>query len=320
MPWTPGRPEPAAGAPVELVEVGPRDGLQNESVVLGPLERAELIGLLARAGLRRIEAVSFARPDRVPQMADAEKVLDAVDVPPGVSLIGLVMNERGLDRALETRVDEVNVVVVATETFSRANQGRGVREMADLAGRLVERARSGGRRASVTISAAFGCPFEGEVATEAIATLASVLSAASPDELALGDTIGVAVPSQVHATLADVAAAAPGIPLRCHFHNTRNTGYANAIAAWESGARALDASLGGFGGCPFAPRATGNVATEDLAWMLGRMGALEHEVELGALFSAAEHLGERLGHEPPALLGRAGIFPKPASEPDRAGS
>jgi hydroxymethylglutaryl-CoA lyase len=193
MPWTPGRPDPALPGSVQIVEVGPRDGLQNEEAVLSPSERAELVSRLARCGLRRIEAASFARPDRVPQMAGAEELLEAVEVPDEVSLIGLVMNDRGLDRALQTRVDEVNVVVVATETFSRANQGRGVEAMVDLAGGLVERARAAGRRTSVTISAAFGCPFEGEVPVERVVELAAALAPASPDELALGDTIGVAV-------------------------------------------------------------------------------------------------------------------------------
>jgi len=317
MPWTPGRPDPALPGSVQIVEVGPRDGLQNEEAVLSPSERAELVLRLARCGLRRIEAASFARPDRVPQMAGAEELLEAVEVPAEVSLIGLVMNDRGLDRALRTRIDEVNVVVVATETFSRANQGRGVEAMVDLAGGLVERARAAGRRTSVTISAAFGCPFEGEVPVERVVELAAALAPASPDELALGDTIGVAVPAQVRSVVADVRRAVPGVALRCHFHNTRNTGYANAVAAWEAGASALDASLGGFGGCPFAPAATGNVATEDLAWMLGRMGAVE--VDLDGLVSEADRLGQRLGHQPPALIGRAGPFPRPAAEAREAG-
>jgi len=297
-----------ADSPLELVEVGPRDGLQNEAVCLSPARRARLIEDLAAAGVRRIEAVSFVRPDRVPQMAGAEEVMAAVARRPGVSLIGLVMNARGLRRALDAGVDEVNVVVVASETFSRRNQGIGVVEMVALARELIEEAKAAGRGTSVTISAAFGCPFEGEVPPERVLRIVRDVAPSGPDEIALADTIGVAVPVAVRALVAGAREAAPGVALRCHFHNTRNTGYACALAAVESGVGALDASVGGVGGCPFAPRATGNIATEDLAFMLERSG-VPTGVDLPALLAVSDQLAAELGHPPAALLGRAGIFP-----------
>lgn len=264
------------------------------------------------AGLRRIEATSFVHPKRVPQMADAEAVSAAL--PRGeVSWIGLVLNERGLDRAIAAGLDEVNIVVVASDTFSRRNQGTSTDEGVDLWNRLAKRASDAGLKTTVTIAAAFGCPFEGEVPVERVADLLRRCSDVQPDEIALADTIGVGVPAQVVA-LADAARReAPGMPLRWHFHNTRNTGYANALTALQLGASALDASLGGIGGCPFAPAATGNIATEDLWYLLDRSGC-DTGVDPSVLIDGARRLGEMLGTTVPGQLSRAGLFP-PAELP-----
>ncbi|MGH3274112.1 MAG: hydroxymethylglutaryl-CoA lyase [Streptosporangiaceae bacterium] len=293
---------------VQIVEVAPRDGLQNEAAILSTSAKAELIGHLSASGLRRIEATSFVNPARVPQLADSEELCALL--PRGsISWIGLVLNERGLDRAIRAAVDEINVVVVATDTFSQRNQGVAVRGAISAWARIAARARAAGLRATVTIAAAFGCPFEGEVAPERVAeVLARCVQAQQPDEVALADTIGVGVPAGVRA-LADVAAAvAGGIPLRWHFHNTRNTGYANAITAVDRGAAALDASAGGIGGCPFAPAATGNVATEDLLYLLHRSG-VQTGVSAEALQPATRLLARQLGAPVPGLLTRAGPFP-----------
>lgn len=293
---------------MEIVEVGPRDGLQNEPVTLSERDKVEFITRSIDAGVRRVEAVSFVNPRRVPQMAGAEEVMAAVPRRDDVSYIGLVLNRRGLDRAVAAGVDEVNVVVVATDTFSRRNQGASVAEMLAVWADIVAGARAAGRRVSVTVGASFGCPFEGEVPADRVIDLVGRLAAARPDEIALADTIGVGVPAQVRKLVAGARRAAPGIPLRCHFHNTRNTGYANATAATEAGVESLDASTGGIGGCPFAPAATGNIATEDLLYLLDR-SAIRTGVDADRVVDTAGWLGERLGSPVPALLGRAGGFP-----------
>jgi hydroxymethylglutaryl-CoA lyase len=292
---------------VEIVEVAPRDGLQNEPVILPTAAKAELVGLLAGSGVRRIEVTSFVNPARVPQLADSEELCELL--PRGsISWIGLVLNERGLDRAIRAGVDEVNVVVVATDTFSRRNQGVTVDEAIAAWTRIAARARAAGLRTTVTVAAAFGCPFEGEVAPERVADVLRRCVQAQPDEVALADTIGVGVPAGVRA-LADVAAdAAAGVPLRWHIHNTRNTGYANAITAVERGAAALDASAGGIGGCPFAPAATGNIATEDLLYLLDRSG-VRTGMSGTALGPATSLLADTLGKPVPGLLSKAGPFP-----------
>lgn len=293
---------------VEIVEVAPRDGIQNERVLLPSADKIELIRRVAEAGTDRVEAASFVNPRRVPQMADAEAVMAGVERRPGLSLIGLVLNAAGLERARAARSDEVNVVVVASETFSRKNQGAGMADMAAAAAAILQDARAAGMRTSVTVGAAFGCPFEGEVPADRVLAMIESLLPAQPHEIALADTIGCGVPTQVRALLAGTRALAPAARLRCHFHNTRNTGLANVLAAVEAGVDALDASTGGFGGCPFAPAATGNVATEDVVYMLERMGVATG-IDLDAVLRTAQWLGERLERPPIGGLSRAGRFP-----------
>jgi hydroxymethylglutaryl-CoA lyase len=294
-------------AQVGIVEVAPRDGLQNEDALLSVEDRIGLIERAVAAGLRRIEAVSFVNPKRVPQMSGAEEVMAGVPRAAGVSYAGLVLNQRGLDRALAAGVDEINVVVVATDEFSRRNQGCTVDEGVQAWERIAVDAHAAGVFASVTVAAAFGCPFEGEVPADRVLELVRRVAAAGPDEIALADTIGVGVPAQVRTLLGGAADIAPGVPLRCHFHNTRNTGYANASAAIDSGVAALDASIGGVGGCPFAPAATGNIATEDLLYSLHRSD-IDTGARLTDVIDTAAWLAGKLGKPTPALLGRAGPF------------
>ena len=296
-----------------IVEVGPRDGLQNESTLVSTEAKIRFITRLVDAGLTRIEVTSFVHPRRVPQMADAEAVMAGVPQSDSVSYIGLVLNERGLDRAIGSGVDEVNVALVATETFSQRNQGMGIVETLRSFERIATRARDAGLRVSATIGAAFGCPFEGEVSTEMVASLARQADSLGAQEIAIADTIGVGVPKDVH-RLASAIREVTDVPLRAHFHNTRNTGYANALAALDAGIAALDASTGGIGGCPFAPNATGNIATEDLSYVLRRSG-FESGVDLAAVVFIAEEIGNELGKGVPALLGRAGDFPSAVGAP-----
>jgi isopropylmalate/homocitrate/citramalate synthase len=286
-------------------EVGPRDGLQNEDQVFPPETRAELVERLAAAGLRRIEAASFVNPDRVPQMAGAEEVAAALDRRDGVVYAGLALNERGYDRLRETGLGEVSFAVAATESFSQRNAGASVDAALEDGERIVSRAKEDGIRASVTISVAFGCPFEGRVDPDRVVEIAERLAAADPDELVLADTIGVGTPSRVRGLLERVIAL--GKPVGGHFHNTRNTGFANAYAALEAGASSLDASVGGLGGCPFAPKATGNVATEDLVYLLEGEG-VDTGVDLEALIAISEWLEELLGRRLEGYLYRAGPF------------
>lgn len=301
----------AAMSTVAIVEVAPRDGLQNEDALVSTDDKLALIDALVASGVRRIEATSFVNPKRVPQLADADDL--ARRLPRGrVSWIGLVLNERGLDRALDAGMNEVNVVVVATDTFSRRNQGVSTAEGIDAWAAIARRARAAGVRATITVAAAFGCPFEGEVPVDRVAEVVARCVQAQPDELAFADTIGVGVPAQVEALTTVAAREAAGVPLRWHFHNTRNTGYANAIRAAELGAAhgpvALDSSAGGIGGCPFAPNATGNIATEDLLYLLHRSG-FRTDLEVSALLPLGERLGTLLGHQVPGQRARAGEFP-----------
>ena len=295
---------------VEICDVGPRDGLQNEARSLAPEVRAELCDRLAGAGLTRIEAVSFVNPKRVPQMAGAEEVVAGVRDTGGVVLAGLVLNERGYERALATGLREVHYAFPVTDTFAERNQGVTVAEAIAAGGRIVERARADGLRVTVTLGASFGCPFEGRVPTGTVLAAAETVHGFGPDEILLADTIGTGVPTQVTELVGGVAAL--GATVGCHFHNTRNTGYANALAAVEAGVTLLDASIGGTGGCPFAPRATGNIATEDLVYMLQGMG-IETGIELAALLETAEWLAAQLGKDLPGLTYKAGDFPAVAA-------
>jgi (R)-citramalyl-CoA lyase len=288
-----------------LREVGARDGLQNEEQLLPPETRAELVDRLAEAGLRRIEAASFVNPDRVPQMAGAEEVVVALQRREGVAYSGLALNERGYDRLRETGLDEVSFAVGATESFSERNAGASVEAALEDAERIVQRAKADGIRASLTISVAFGCPFEGPVDPQRVLVIAERLAATETDELVLADTIGVGTPGQVWALVEQVTAF--GKPVGGHFHNTRNTGYANAHAAVGAGASMLDASVGGIGGCPFAPKATGNIATEDLVYLLEGDG-VETGVDLDALIRVSEWLEQLLGRQLEGYVYRAGPF------------
>jgi hydroxymethylglutaryl-CoA lyase/(R)-citramalyl-CoA lyase len=290
---------------ITICDVGPRDGLQNEDTTLAPAVRAELCDRLAAAGVPRVEAVSFVSPKRVPQMAGAEEVMAAIDRRPGTVYAGLVLNDRGYERALAAGVDEVHYAFPVTDEFARRNQNTTVAEAVETSAGLVARARADGLRITVTLSVAFGCPFEGAVEAAHVIGLAERVAATGPDEIVLADTVGVGVPSQVRTLVAGAAAA--GVPIGCHFHNTRNTGFANALAAIEAGSTVLDASVGGTGGCPFAPRATGNIATEDLVYLLHGMGH-ETGIDLDALIGHAVWLGERLGKELPGQLHKAGTF------------
>lgn len=296
---------------IEMVEVSPRDGLQNEPGVFPTADKVELITRALVAGVRRIEVASFVHPGRVPQMADAEAVCAALPKrdPKDVTYIGLVLNKRGALRALETQVHELGAVVSASDGFGKANQGRTADETADDAIEIIRFAKEHGRAVQATISVAFGCPFDGEIAPSRVAELARRVADAGPREIAIADTIGVGVPNQVKTVMAAVKAAVPGIPIRVHFHDTRNTAVANAWAAVESGAATLDASIGGIGGCPFAPNATGNVATEDVQYMLQRSG-VETGLNLDGLIDTAKWLGKKMNRQLPGLVSRAGGFPK----------
>ena len=290
---------------VTICDVAPRDGLQNDAKVLEPAVRAELVNRLAGAGLPRIEAVSFVNPARVPQMAGAEEVVQAVERRPGVVYAGLVLNDKGYERLAATDLDEVHFAFASTETFNQRNQGASVADSIAAAARIVARAHEDGRRATVTIGVSFGCPFEGRVEPERILELAAELVEAGPDEIVFADTIGVGVPRQVRRLVGDAVRLGP--PVGVHLHNTRNTGYANAFAAVEAGATVLDASLGGIGGCPFAPRATGNIATDDLVYLLHGEG-IETGIDLGALIEVAAWLDGVLGRQLEGQVYRAGTF------------
>ena len=289
-----------------VCDVGPRDGLQNESRALEPAVRAELSDRLASAGLKRIEAASFVNPKLVPQMAGAEEVMAALHRKPGVSYAGLVLNDKGYERAVAAGVDEVHYAFAATDEFGRRNQNATTAEGLKTALALVARARSERVPITVTVSVAFGCPFEGQVPPERVLSIVERLMAIPPDEIGLADTIGVGVPSQVKELVG--GAMRLGATVGAHFHNTRNTGYANAVAALEEGVVSLDASVGGAGGCPFAPKATGNIATEDLAYLLRGMG-VETGIDLDALIGVSGWLSAQLGKELPGMVARAGDFP-----------
>ena len=293
---------------VEIVEVGPRDGLQNEPVDLPLATKREFIERLVGAGFRRIEVASFVNPRRVPQMADADEFVRSLPRHAGVRYVGLVLNRRGFDRALAAGCDEVGMVVVASDTFNRRNQGVSTAESVAAWLEIARAAKAAGIRAQVTIAASFGCPFEGEVLPERVLALAREIAEGEPVEIAIADSIGAGVPAQVTDLVGRLRAALPGMRLRCHFHNTRNTGIANAWAAIEAGVEVLDASLGGIGGCPFAPAATGNIPTEDLLYMLSRM-RIETGIDLERAMAIVPWLEARFGRSVPGLLTKAGTFP-----------
>jgi len=299
---------------ISIVDVAARDGLQSEDLIVTTADKVELVQRLVAAGVRRVEVVSFVDPKRVPQMADGFDVMATLNSPgslpdrSAVSLAGLVLNARGLDGAIESGVDEINVVVVSTDTYATRNQGRTTAELVGAWHQIGERARGHGLRTTVTLAAAFGCPFEGELPGERIRDVARAILEVRPDEFALADSIGVAAPTDVVRGVATVRDLDPDLPLRCHFHNTRNTGLANIAAAVGEGVRTFDASLGGIGGCPFAPDATGNVPTEDVLYMLHRMGR-STGIDLDALITSVSWLQSVIGHPTPALVSRAGNFP-----------
>ncbi len=297
--------------PIQIVEVGPRDGLQNEKAILDPSVRAELVLRLEAAGARRIEAVSFVHPKLVPQMAGAEEVMTALPRAPGRSRIGLALNGKGYDRALGAGVDEVNVSLSVTDGFGLKNQGLAVRDQLTMLSEILSRRHNSDGAdtpvpsLSATLSCVWGCPFDGEVSVERVRTMVAELAALGVAEIGLADTIGVGDPWSVTEKVAAARAAAPDATLRLHFHDTRNTGVANAYAAVQAGVDVLDASVGGIGGCPFAPGATGNVATEDLVYMLERAG-FSTGYDLDALIETARWIGERIGRPTPSALSRAG--------------
>jgi len=290
---------------ITICDVGPRDGLQNDPKVLEPEIRAELVNRLAAAGLPRIEAVSFVNPARVPQMAGAEEVVQAIDRVPGVVYAGLALNDRGYDRLRETGLDEVHFALAASEEFNQRNQGAAVEDSVQSAERIVARAHADSIRVTVTIGTSFGCPFEGAIDPERVLEIAARLVRADADEIVFADTVGVGVPRQVRHLVSEGVKL--GKPVGVHLHNTRSTGFANAYEAIASGATLLDSSVGGIGGCPFAPRATGNISTEDLVYMLHGEG-IETGIDLEELIGVAQWLEGVLGRQLEGQVYRAGTF------------
>ena len=295
---------------VVVCDVGPRDGLQNEAKILPPALRAELCDRLAAAGLKRIEAASFVNPALVPPMAGAEEVMDLLHRKRGTTYAGLILNEKGYERALAAGVDEVHYAFAATDTFGQRNQNATVEQGLKMALALVARARSDRMPITVTLSVAFGCPFEGPVSPKLVLAIVEALMRVPADEISLADTIGVGVPSQVRELVR--GARSLGASVGAHFHNTRNTGYANATAALEEGVVSLDASVGGAGGCPFAPKATGNIATEDLVYLMRGLGVATG-IDLDSLIETSNWLGAQLGKELPGMVARAGDYPSRAT-------
>lgn len=303
---------------VEILEVGPRDGLQNEKVVFSTADKLKMINGAISAGVRRLEVASFVHPKRVPQMADAEDVIASLEDRKDVTYIGLVLNKRGLLRALATReggkrgVDEAGCVAIASDTFADKNQGQTSAESVEITKDMIKLAKSEGMSAQATISASFGCPFEGRVDPARVIAMAEDIAEAGPREIAIADTIGVGSPKRVTEIMSAIRERLPDMPLRAHFHNTRNTGLANAWAAYEAGVTTLDASVAGLGGCPFAPKATGNIGTEDLLYLLEESD-VQTGVDLNQMISLANWVEGVLGRTPPAMVSQAGGFPVAAS-------
>ena len=293
---------------ISILEVGPRDGLQSEPEILPTEVKKEFITRTINAGIKQIEVTSFVHPKKVPQMADAEKLVESLPENDDVTYIGLIMNQRGFERARDCGIDEVGMVIVSTDTYNMKNQNVVTQESIDNWLSIAAEAKSAGIRTSVVIACSFGCPYEGEIDPEHIASIAEQVLEGKPDVLGLADSVGVAVPSQIKRTFSLVKELAPSIPLRTHLHNTRNTGLANAAAAVEAGVSIIDASTGGIGGCPFAPRATGNIPTDDLLYMLDRSG-IETGVDLRQVVKTTDWLEEQLGRAVPTIVPKAGIFP-----------
>jgi hydroxymethylglutaryl-CoA lyase len=293
---------------IEIVEVGPRDGLQNESVLFSTEQKLQMIARAIEAGVQRIEVASFVNPKLVPQMADAEAVSAGLVRRDDVTYIGLVLNKRGALRAIEAGLNELGAVCAASDGFAIRNQGQTSEESLAMCCEVVRLARQEGRRAQITISTAFGCPFDGEVDPQRVVDMAKIGAAAGPVEIAIADTIGVAGPRDVAGLVTRVKTAIAPLPVRVHFHNTRNTGLANVWAAVTAGAKTVDASLGGLGGCPFAPRATGNVPTEDVIYMLERSG-YHTGLDLSRVIDAVEWLTRNMGRDLPGMVSKAGAFP-----------
>jgi hydroxymethylglutaryl-CoA lyase len=304
---------------VSIIEVGPRDGLQSEPEVLPTAVKIEFITRALDAGIRRLEVSSFVHPKRVPQMADAEQVIRGLPSREGVTYIGLVLNRKGFERAQATGIHEIGMAVVASDTYNQRNQGVPTSESVKAWIDIARAAKAAGIRANVMISSAFGCPYEGEIPVARILELVDQVMEGEPVELGIADSIGVGVPSQVTDLLGAVMARAPGVPIRCHFHNTRNTGIANAQAAIAAGVASLDASIGGIGGCPFAPAATGNIPTDDLLYMLDRSG-IHTGVSLEKIIATSNWLQQQLGRNTPAMLPKAGMFPQIAEKYRVAGT
>jgi hydroxymethylglutaryl-CoA lyase len=295
---------------VEIVDVGPRDGLQAQPQLLDTDSKLAFIERLVDAGVRRVEVASFVNPKRVPQMADADAIIARLPRRAGVSYIGLVLNLQGFERALASGVEQINCAAVTTDSFCLRNQGKTSAEMMVEITSLARRAQDAGRFFGVTIAASFGCPFEGEVAPATVVAIAEQLHAMGVDEIALADTIGVAVPSDVKRLIDAVRPRIGATPLRVHFHNTRGTGIGNVYAAVESGVRIVDASCGGVGGCPFAPGATGNVGTEDVLYLLHRMG-YETGIDISKVIATSKWLEGPLHAPMQASMSRASLFPPP---------
>ncbi len=293
---------------IHIVEVGPRDGLQNDPADLTLEQKLEFIARLERAGVRRMESGSFVSPKAVPKMADSPAVFAGLDRSRPTRHIALALNETGVRRAIEAKADEVNFVLVAGEGFGRRNQGMSPQESADMLAKCAPLVHEAGVPLSATISVAFGDPYDGDVDIAVVGSLAAQAQRAGIAELALGDTIGAATPWDVRERMTRVRQEAPDVSLRMHFHDTRGAGLANVFAAVEAGVDVIDASCGGIGGCPFAPGATGNVATEDVVWMLNRAG-YETGIDLGRMIETAKWLEGALGHKVSGALSRAGAFP-----------
>lgn len=293
---------------VEIVEVAPRDGLQNEARQIPAAEKLRLVEQAIAMGARRIEVTSFVNPKKVPQMADAEELMRLLPVRDDVTYIGLVLNGRGAERAIAAGVDELGAVCVASDEFGIRNQGQDSGQSVAVAGNIVRRAGEAGLSGQMTIATAFGCPFEGRVPAARVVDMARRLAETSPREIALADTIGVGVPAQVGDLVAEIAEAIAPIPVRIHLHNTRNTGIANVWAAVEAGAATVDSSLGGLGGCPFAPGAAGNVATEDVVYMLEQSG-ISTGIDIERAVAASHWLSGVMERDLPAMVSKAPIFP-----------